>query len=123
MFLKSCCLLWVASLCLLFACTVRASPSSPNPKRFTRNFLYTDDISVQGSVINERFVRDVTYDMGERENCSNILNPPPQYNGSVCELVLAECDGKYELLNYLNFVTCGLGESLQVSTLNRVAST
>ena len=53
-------------------------------------------------------------ELDERDNCSDINNPPPQYNGSVCEMVLEECEDKYELLNYLRFVTCDLGESLLV---------
>ena len=28
--------------------------------------------------------------------------------------MINECDGKYELINYLQFVVCDLGEQLQV---------
>ena len=50
-----------------------------------------------------------------RENCSDIHEPSPEYNNSMCELVLEECDGKYELFNYLEFVVCILGEQVEVS--------
>ena len=53
-------------------------------------------------------------ELEERGNCSDINNLHPRYNGSVCEMVLEECGDKYELLNYLRFVTCDLGESLEV---------
>lgn len=113
MLLKLVSWLWAACLCLLFVCTA-ASPSSLNPRKL---MLHNGDVnSAHSSVTNERFVREVSYDVGEeRDNCSDIHNPPPQYNNSICELVRAECDGKYELFNYLNLVMCGLGESLQVS--------
>lgn len=68
---------------------------------------------------NHRFLRDlssvVDEDVSEGGNCSDIHNQGSRYNGSLCELVREECDDKYELLNYLEFVVCGLGESLQVS--------
>ena len=51
------------------------------------------------------------------ENCSDIHDPPPQYNNSICDLVLEECDDKYELFNYLEFVMCILGEQTEVSSL------
>ena len=50
----------------------------------------------------------------DRLNCTDIHHPPNKYNGSSCELVISECDGKYELINYLQFVVCDLSEQLQV---------
>ncbi len=115
MLLKFGSLMRAASLCLLFVCTILASPSSPNPTRLTRNVLYDDDVNSDHGVVNKRFVWDMSYDEEERENCSDIQSPSPEYNGSSCELVLAECNGKYELFNYLSLVVCGLGKPLQVS--------
>ncbi len=120
---------WVPVLCLLLGYTSLGS-SSPqsarfNPKSLVKRlvskfpFIYDEDNSDHGAT-NERFIRDIhvtsNLEQEERGNCSDIHNPPPKYNGSMCELIREECDDKYELFNYLDFVLCGLGESLQVSS-------
>ncbi len=42
-------------------------------------------------------------------NCSNIRDVPNALYNNSCQVVQAECEGTYELFNYLQFVTCDLG--------------
>ena len=55
---------------------------------------------------------------GERnENCTyecSLLSDPPAGYSSSCEFIEENCDGEYELLNYLQFMECHLGSSLRV---------
>ena len=46
--------------------------------------------------------------------CNLLHDPPAGYNNS-CEFIQENCDGEYELLNYLQFVECILGPNLRVS--------
>ncbi len=116
---------WVPVLCLILGYTTLGSSSPQNaPKSQVKRlvnkfpFIWYDEENSEHGATNDRFSRDVTSNLEEEErgNCSDIHNLPPKYNGSLCDLVREECDDKYELLNYIEFVVCGLGESLQVSS-------
>ena len=49
----------------------------------------------------------------ERENCTDISNPPLKYNDS-CAFVKLECEDKHELIDYLEIAVCHIGLDLKV---------
>lgn len=109
---------------LLFTLTyVSANPSLRNilaTDPASRHDILGDDARTQkGTCGGDGSTTDELCSAGERnENCtyecSLLRDPPVGYHDS-CEFVEENCDGVYELLNYLQFVECHLGPNLRVS--------
>ena len=86
----------------------------------SRYDILENDVRTQQSTCRgDGSTSDELCNPGERnENCTyecSLLHDPPAGYRDSCEFVEENCDGEYELLNYLQFVECHLGPNLRVS--------